>query len=144
MRTLAKLWAKSSHNTQSGSQISKRESNIDFEITALRYSKITWKNRYRQSQFQKMSNLLVCDDGKSLPLSLTRAARIYCVFYMPHSSSNAIAWANEKHRHVYTASSTDGSFSYAVCFKKNIAFFFSYLVRRTFELKKKGTEKISF
>lgn len=92
-----------------------------------------------------MSNLSVCDSGgKSLPLSLTRAARIYCMFYMPHSSSNAIAKADEKHRHVYTvASSTDGSFSYAVCFKKNIAFFFGYLVRRTFELKKRRRERMS-
>jgi len=91
------------------------------------YSKITRKNHYHRLQFRKISNLSVCDGGKSLPLSLTRTARIYCVFYMPHSSSNAIAWANEKHRHVYTASFTDGSFSYAVCFKKNIAFFFAIL-----------------
>lgn len=62
----------------------------------------------------KQVNLSVCNGGgKSHPLSLTRTARICCMFYTPHSSSNAIAGANEKHEHVYTvASSTDGSFSY--------------------------------
>jgi len=63
---------------------------------------------------------------------------------MPHSSSNAIAGANEKHEHVYTvASSTDGSFSYAVCFKKNVAFFFGYLARRSWKREEPSERNVS-
>jgi len=63
---------------------------------------------------------------------------------MPHSSSNAIAGANEKHEHVYSvASSTDGSFSYAVCFKKNVAFFFGYLARRGWKREEPRERNVS-